>query len=111
MADRASIQGLTHLDPMFYIPDGATEFTYGQVKDVPDIFSDDELDGSDSEYSPYDDDLGVSDGGDTPPTPSILGVVSQTITRTAAGNEVVDVVIEVDDIDGVTNYQFRISKI
>jgi len=42
--------------------------------------------------------------------PSSVTIVSQTVRETAGGQSVVDVVIEVNDVPGVTEYQIRETK-
>jgi hypothetical protein len=44
------------------------------------------------------------------PTPQTLTIVSQTIRIAPDGSSLVDVVIEVEDIPGVSNYDVRVTK-
>lgn len=109
MPKRTISQQIEQLDPMFYIPEGATEFDYidrlpATDEEVADFAASDE---SEIDFSEFDDAIDT----DVPFTPQITSIVSQTVHKTAAGNEVVDVVIEVDDIDGVTSYEFRVTKV
>lgn len=63
-------------------------------------------------YAP-DDETGQTDDGDDGGgelgVPSSFIIVSQTLRRLATGNIVVDVVIEVEDIDGAENYEVRMT--
>lgn len=45
-----------------------------------------------------------------PETPSLIGIKSQTIKIKEDGTYAVDIVIEVEDILGVSDYEVRISK-
>ena len=58
---------------------------------------------------------GVDDDGGVPreemATPLVTGIISQTIRTSPGGNQVVDIVIEVEDIPGAINYDYRIAKV
>lgn len=98
---------------MFFIPDGVIELVNSPtsigsrgtalVDDVSNVPTSDDF-----EIDFADDDN--ADTGDVLEVPTILSIVSQTVHRTSVGNEVIDVVIEVEDIAGVTNYEFRVTK-
>lgn len=45
-----------------------------------------------------------------PTTPALIRIKSQTINMKDDGTATVDVVLEVEDIKGVTDYEVRISK-
>lgn len=85
------------LDPMFYIPEGTDEFIYEEQ---------DYFDESES----FGDDVAVNVDA-SPDTPTILGVISQTIRVTQSGAEVVDVVLDVEPVEGISKYDFRVTKI
>lgn len=100
---------------MFFIPEGASELEYTTDSiNVEIIEGADEADAVESanefevDFSEFDE---IDHTGDTPDVPLINGIASQTVHRTNVGNEVVDVVLDVDDIDGVTSYEFRVTKI
>ena len=81
---------------MFDIPPNVDEFVY-----------DDNL--------PNDDDgefviREVESGGGSL-VPEIIGIVSQDVRVAANGTQVVDVIVEVTDIPGITNYEFRVTKV
>lgn len=114
MSQRAVKRDTTPVDPMFFIPDGVDELYY---TDHQLIQSSDETEESE-DTEPFFDDTDVqvdygdeTDYSDAPETPQILGIVSQTIRVNSTGNEVVDVVFEVDEVYGSTNYEFRVVKI
>lgn len=115
MAKRSVAHSTKKLDPMFFIPEGASELFNSDASLKVETESGDDLVvgpidlGGDFEvdFTDYDD----IDTGDTPEVPLINAIVSQTVHRTAAGNEVVDVVIDVEDIAGVTGYELRVTKV
>lgn len=109
MAEKAIKRDEIALDPMFFIPDGMDEYVY---IDTEDLFLDE--DGQvEEEY--LDDSFLVDDDTDyseRPGVPKILGIVPPQVFRTTlAGNQVVDIVIEVEDIPGISKYEFRVTKI
>jgi len=105
MAEPAVKRSTTPLDPMFHIPEGVDELVYsdnagpngrGAGEDV----TDDSFFGFDT-----------GDYSDTPGVPDILGIISQTIRTNSSGNQVVDVVLDVEDMDDLTEYEVRVTKI
>lgn len=91
---------------MFYIPEGVDELYYPEVNEVgePDEEIIVNVDVDEFGDPPVDD-------TDHPETPDILSMVNpQTLRRLDTGAEVVDVVFEVEDIAGVTNYEVRVTK-
>lgn len=106
------------LDPMFLIPDGMDEFVYDENEDTGG--SDDDLEDDTTiaaTESGVVDDFEVVDEGDEGyngggvETPEILGIVSQTIRTKDDGSQVVDVIVEVEDIPGVSKYEVRVAKV
>lgn len=84
------------IDPLFAIPEGAEdEFEYSDT--LLDI--EDEIDETD--------DIGVDEGLETP---SEFTIISQTIRRGDGNHQFVDVVFEVDDVDGATKYEIKVTK-
>ncbi|HEY6019984.1 MAG TPA: hypothetical protein VIY48_08795, partial [Candidatus Paceibacterota bacterium] len=60
------------------------------------------------------DDAVTSTDGNATPTllpPNNVSVVSQTVRVATDGRSVVDVVLEVDDIPGVIQFDVRLSKV
>lgn len=106
MAQRAVKRSQSVVDPMFYIPEGTDEFVYSdEAVSVGDSLEETVIDDTfvgEDDYADY---------SDTPGVPDIMGVVSQTIRTTAAGNQVVDLVIEVDAMEALSKYEVRVTKI
>lgn len=107
MAKRSVRREITQIDPLFPIPDGVDELVYRDDGEVSllEILDDaglgvDDLDGA------FDDTNYEND----PDTPQIIGIVSQLVRRTSVGNSVVDVIFEVEDIAGVTDYELRVTE-
>lgn len=94
------------LNPMFHIPEETDEFYYSDEDINTDVDSVEENSLYDGFVGDYDD----LDYSDSPGVPDIIGVVSQTVRTTAAGNQVVDVIIEVEDMDAASNYELRVTK-
>lgn len=110
MAENAAKRTQTAIDPMFFIPEGVDELVYDDTERNLDV----EIVEEESEEI-YDDVFLVDDtetsNTEAPETPDILSVIEQTLRKTASGNQVVDVVVEVDDIPGISKYEFRVTKI
>lgn len=111
MAQRPVKRSVTVLDPMFAIPAGTDEFRYSesdilytddveQEEGLPDDFVSDGSAGTD-EFENY---------SEEPDAPGILAVISQTLRTSASGSQVVDMVIEVEDIEGAERYEVRVTK-
>lgn len=86
------------LHPIFDVPADATDIQYAEEG-----FSFDE--GS------LNDDLENELDNQIIPVPEGLRIISQTIRETNRGQEVVDVVLAVDDIPGVTDYDLRVTPL
>lgn len=119
-----------NLDPRLFVPDGvidigtkSTEIDSDNPTPTSDTgeTSDDAVDsstgsgtgdGGDVVYElPTNDDIPVESGEtDALPTPQFIEIVSQTIRIAPDGSSLVDVVINVEDIPGVTNYDVRVTK-
>jgi hypothetical protein len=87
----------TKINPMFHIPEGVDELIY-QDFDPSDIYY-------------YDTDTGENDFVGGIPTPHILGVIEQTVRTLPSGTQVVDIVLEVEDIPGIEEFEVRVAKI
>ena len=112
MAKAPAKESKTLLDPMFFIPEGA-ESEFEQF-DPTDVGSLDDTEAASNVQIITDETVGEQDYGDYSESlnvPAILGVVSQKIITDAAGNQVVDLTIEVEDLPGVDNYQLRVAKV
>lgn len=86
------------LHPIFDVPADATDIRYAEEG-----FSFDE--GS------LNDDLESELDNQIIPVPEGLRIISQTIRETNRGQEVVDVVLAVDDIPGVNDYELRVTPL
>lgn len=111
MARRAVREQKDPINPVFFIPDGVDDLAYtddAAINVVPDDIDENEfdvdidIDTSDSSDS--------DDPGDTLETPQILDVFSQTVRMAPTGSEVVDVVFDVTEVMGVSNYEIRVVK-
>lgn len=116
MADRDK----RYVDPMFYIPEGIDEDTWAYREDADEITVDNEdtslSEEASDEFGDVDSDVTIVDEGDAseddaPMVIDNLEVISQVLRRANDGSQVVDIVVEVDDIPGITNYEFRVTKV
>lgn len=103
MVKRTTSSDRVILDPIFSIPDGAEDtFEYNkELDDVEfsegDVFDYIEEDDEEEEY-------GLA-------TPTEFSIVEQKIRRAPGGQQVVDIVLEIEDIDGATNYEVQVTKV
>lgn len=120
MAKRSTPSDKVILDSVFSIPEGAEDQF---------VHSDDEVDidtGTEEDVFSYLDslDLEVEDeieyetGYDDEDydeelleTPEDFVIISQTLRRGPGGQQVVDIVIEAEDVDGATHYEIQVTKI
>lgn len=118
------------IDPRLFIPDGVIDIGVKSSEIDPDNptptadngeTSEDTVDsptdtvgtgdGTDVVYTPPTNDVPVESGElDMLPTPQSIVIVSQTIRIAPDGSSLVDVVIDVEDIPGVSNYDVRVTK-
>lgn len=118
-----------NLDPRLFVPDGVIDLGVKSSEIDPDLPTPNVDDEDISEGSTPSTDTGSGDGGDVVyqpptnsdipaesgttdmlPTPQTITIISQTIRIAPDGSSLVDVVIEVEDIPGVTNYDVRVTK-
>lgn len=110
MAKPVATRDKTFLDPAFLIPDGMeSEFSYAEQVVGDDTIADESLFDSDIFVIDENDDT-IDDEG-TLPIPDAPVIVSQTIRASIGGAQVVDVVVEVNDIEGVDDIELRYTKI
>ena len=118
MAKRTTPSDKVVIDPLFGIPEGAEDqFVYSEDE----YFYDDETYGDllteeslleieYEDYIEYDD--GYDDQDDLAlDTPEDFQIISQTLRRGPGGQQVVDIVIQVEDIAGATNYEIQVTKV
>lgn len=110
MASTPVQRSVTKINPMFPIPEGTDEFEYGDVN--ANITSEQvEFSEAPIEDEAYADSSEVYDSPMKLETPTILSIVSQTIRRGPGGNNVVDLVLEIEGGTGpVQSYEFRVAK-
>lgn len=103
----------TVLDPTFFIPEGVSEFVYSDS--TPSQATDQEVDTSISDEGPGDD-VYLTDDSDARDeivlldAPDELTVVSQTVRTGPGGQQVIDIVCEIADVPGASNYEVHITK-
>jgi len=113
------------LNPQFFVPPDVIDVrvadtsepveedgvTYDDVVDADDVLVDgsDTDDGgiSDTPSIPTDDD---GEGAEVLPTPQWMNIIDQQVRIAPDGKAVVDVVIELEDVTGATEYDVRITK-
>lgn len=86
--------------------------TYDDVIDADDVLTDDDGSSTDDGDTgtpsvPTDDD---GEGAEMLPTPQWMNIIDQQVRIAPDGKAVVDVVIELEDITGATEYDVRITK-
>ena len=110
MAENAIKRTQTAVDPMFFIPDGVDELVYDDVERTLEV---DEVEESSEEI--FEDYLLIDEtetsSFDGPDTPDILGVIEQVLRTTATGAQVVDLVLDIEEIPGISKYEFKVAKI
>jgi hypothetical protein len=82
-------------------PSQEDEVTYDDVVDVDDILVEDTPNVS------IDDD---GEGGEILPTPQWMTIIEQQVRISTDGTAVVDVIIELEDVTGATEYDVRVTK-
>jgi hypothetical protein len=99
------------LDPNFFLPPGVVDVRHVNDTETDGLYSD-ESDDTIAEgdvESPVD---SVVDGNnDVLQPPGEITIVSQTVKVADDGKFAVDVVIDVEEIPGVTNYETRLTKV
>lgn len=110
MAEYAAKRTVSGVDPMFFVPEGMEEIVYDDNIEDPeapvDEESEDEL--TSDEYLTNETE---DNNSEAPDTPDVLGVLQQIVKTGSSGAQVVDVIIEVEDIPGISNYEFRVTKL
>lgn len=110
MSKRPVTSNKIPLDRLFAVPPGAEdEFTYDEKPfdfdgDITDEFSGD---------GTLDEDATISEDGldITLPTPEGLVLVSQVLRRAPGGQQVVDAVFEVEEVEGALKYEMQVVKV
>lgn len=112
MAKTPVQNGSISVDPMFFIPDGVVGMGYSPASSTAgSTDSSEETTGVEVENADEaQEGLDYEQALDHIDTPQIISVISQTIRRGPGGNNVVDVVLEVEDVEGASSYEFRVAK-
>lgn len=116
MAKRSTPTDRVVLDSLFNIPEGAEDQFVHSEEDVYDAeITSDEFTYLDSLDVGYEDELPYDDGtGDEDDffieAPTNFTIISQTLRRGPGGYQVVDLVIEVEDVEGAVNYEVQVTK-
>jgi hypothetical protein len=115
------------LNPQFFLPPDVIDVrvadtsdpsqedgvTYDDVIDADDVLADgsddSSIDGgvSDTPNIPSDDD---GEGAEVLPTPQWMNIIDQQVRIAPDGKAVIDVVIELEDVTGATEYDVRMTK-
>lgn len=111
------------LNPVFFLPPDVIDVrvgdtsepteddgvTYDDVVEADDVIVDGSDDDSvvDTPNVPIDDD---GEGAEALPTPQWMQIIDQQVRIAPDGKAVVDVVIELEDITGATEYDIRMTK-
>lgn len=121
MANRSTPSDKVLVDPLFKVPEGAEDqFTFSREGTDEEIGVSETDEGLEIEIYSYEEgetSLDYDDGyddqttGATLETPEVFAVISQTLRRAPGGQQVVDIVVETEDINGAVNYEFQVTKI
>lgn len=109
----------TTVDPRLFLPPDVIDMSFKSIEidpdnpiSTPDLDEPgDETTGDGVVYDTFDTTEGVGTNNDTLPTPQSLSIVQQTIKFAPDGRAYVDVIVEVEDVPGITNYELRINKV
>jgi hypothetical protein len=103
MAKRSTSSDKVRIDPIFPIPEGSEDQFVREDMDV----LEGNVESADLSFlADFDDsvEIGLE-------IPQDFTIVSQTLRRAPGGQQVVDVVIEVPDVIGATNYEIQVAKL
>lgn len=99
-------------DPNLDIPIGLKNAKYTRKPDATDTAPEPDADINiqDETLSDEDSDINEESNDDVLAVPSTFDIVSQTVRTGPDGSQVVDIVIDIEDVDGAINYEVRITK-
>lgn len=108
----------TTLDPRLFIPPDVIDMKSKSIEidpenpiSAPNLDEPgDETTGDGVIYDIFDTTEGVGTNNDTLPTPESISIVQQVIKFAPDGRAYVDVIVEVENVPGITNYELRINK-
>ena len=101
------------IDPSNFLPPGVLNLRYTNTAPPSSSYTLPEDPTLITPSDPSQPPLPPTDGGSKPPAlrpPATCTVVSQTVRVVADGSFVVDLVLDVEDVPGVTNYDVRVTK-
>jgi hypothetical protein len=104
------------LNPVFFLPPDVIDVRVGDTSDPSEedgVTYDDVVESSDvlvddTPNIPIDDD---GEGAEVLPTPQWMNIIDQQVRIAPDGKAVVDVVIELEDVTGATEYDIRMTKV
>lgn len=113
MADRVQSDKFREINPNFSIPEGLSVFGYAEISeeggeadfDVVEV----EYIGIDDFESAEDSEENYDSEDETPPVPEIYGVVAEEILTGPDGSQVVNITLEVEDIEAMTQFDIRFT--
>lgn len=99
-------------DPNLDVPEELKNVRVKTLPDTQDELPDPnaDIDPQDDTYSDEDSELDDDVNDDELGVPSSFVIISQTVRTAPDGSQVVDVVIDVEEIPGASNYEFRVTK-
>lgn len=109
------------LNPVFFLPPDVIDVrvsdtsdpmeedsvSYDDIIDIDDVLSDGDLATSSGPENIADED---GEGGEVLPTPQWMTIIDQQVRIAPDGKAVVDVVIELEDVSGTSEYDVRVTK-
>lgn len=109
------------LNPVFFLPPDVVDVrvgdsyklseddgvTYDDVVDSDGVLSDEDLAVESGSVDTVDED---GEGGEVLPTPQWMTIIEQQVRISTDGKAVIDVVIELEDVSGTTEYDIRVTK-
>jgi hypothetical protein len=108
------------VDPLFLIPDEVGDFEYPADPLEQDVEYDYDVEEAlTGDFLGYDDELesdvyivdeGESEYYELPDTPNTITVIDQIIRTGTNGMQVVDLILDVEEVPGAIDYQFRVVK-
>jgi hypothetical protein len=109
------------LDPTFFLPPDVVDVRVGNANDpseddgatFDDVVDSDDVLVTDEDLAGGDDSAPIDDDGEGVellPTPQWMNIIDQQVRIAPDGKAVVDVVIELEDVSGATEYDVRITK-
>lgn len=104
----------TIIDPRFDVPEGLDSFAYEESVNPDELSTAEGPDSDVIEIYTGEPSVEESDSDDfthdAPPVPQEFTILSQTIHMSPDGRQLVDVEIQVEDIPGVIQIDFRVTK-